>query len=617
MTDLAVTVQNVGGIDATERSFRDPLAVIMGRNSSNKTSLLQAIAFGLGRSTVPIKNDAEEARVELELDGKRVVRTARRTPNGTEIEGDGWLSAGDVDVFEQFACLLEFSPVREAVRNDEDFGAVLKAPADLDALERERAEKLQRKRSLQTDLDALDDLDERRRNHEDELAVARERVADLSERLDERRSEQSAATADDDLADLREERADLVHRRNETETQLTDLQSALDRIDDRIGEVEDDLEAAREERAGHAVADLRAERREIEEDMEELTDRIEVLQSVLTANREMLASPHEGALGRESGLMGDTVVCWACGNEAADSDFEGTIADLAELVEADKERQREHEPRLEEIDAAIEAAEAADRRVEDLEAEKRDLESRRESRTESLETKRENLEAIRDKLASLDATVADRETEQRSTVSDLADEIESVRVDLHTARGEVDRLESAIADLDERARERDERRERVRTLSTEITALTERIESLEDRLREAFNESIADLIDVLGYEHIERVRLDGDFDLVVAREEDGVIQRDGVQNLSESEREMVGLVLALAGYVAYDVAEVAPVLLIDTLGSFDADRTAALLEYLADEAPLLVAALLPDSADALAATGVDHETIEPALAVSS
>jgi len=46
------------------------------------------------------------------------VRTARRTPNSTEIEGDGWLSAGDIDVFEQFACLLEFSPVREAVRND-------------------------------------------------------------------------------------------------------------------------------------------------------------------------------------------------------------------------------------------------------------------------------------------------------------------------------------------------------------------------------------------------------------------------------------------------------------------------------------------------------------------
>jgi DNA repair exonuclease SbcCD ATPase subunit len=619
VTELSVSVSNVGGIDDMSCTLDGPLAVITGPNASNKTSLLRAIAFGLGTSSIPVKNDATEARVELAIDGERAVRTARATDGGVELSGEPWLDAGDdVERLEQFGCLLEFNDVRQTVRAGGDAEGTLKAPMNIDALERERAEKLERKSSLQDDLAELDGVAEQRVEHEAELDEARERVADLERELDDLRAQQADVSDDGDLVELRGERADLVRQRNEYEQQVADLEEALDRLDERIAEANDELETAKEAAQRHDVEALQARREEIQQDLHEVEDRLDVLQSVLTANREMLDSAYGGALGQDAGLMENSVTCWACGNRAPEGDFEGTVERLQDVVAEDKRRRQQHQPRLEEIEENIEAAERASQRVEEIEARKRDLEQQRTDRAESLSTRREQLSSVRDDLAALDDRLAERESEQQSTASDLAADVESARVDLHAARREVERLESVVADLQGRVEERDRKAALLDDLSGEITALTGRIENMEARLRTSFNEAMDELVAVLGYDEIDRVWLDGSFDLVVAREIDGVTRQDTVDHLSESEREMVGLVLALAGYVAYDVDDIVPVLMMDTMGAFDPDRTADLLAYFAEEAPLVVAALLPDSAEAVADADVDHAVVEPGkLAASS
>jgi hypothetical protein len=80
---------------------------------------------------------------------------------------------------------------------------------------------------------------------------------------------------------------------------------------------------------------------------------------------------------------------------------------------------------------------------------------------------------------------------------------------------------------------------------------------------------------------------------------------------------MVGIVLGLAGYLAYEVGDVVPVLAIDTLGAFDTDRTADLLAYVADEAPLLVASVLPESAEAIQRLDVETGVVTPTDRLSS
>jgi uncharacterized protein YbaR (Trm112 family) len=85
------------------------------------------------------------------------------------------------------------------------------------------------------------------------------------------------------------------------------------------------------------------------------------------------------------------------------------------------------------------------------------------------------------------------------------------------------------------------------------------------------------------------------------------VYEDTVDTLSESEREVIGLIVALAGYLTHDVRESVPFMLLDSLEAIDSNRIAALVDYLADWATYLVVALLPEDARALSE---DYERVD-------
>jgi hypothetical protein len=70
---------------------------------------------------------------------------------------------------------------------------------------------------------------------------------------------------------------------------------------------------------------------------------------------------------------------------------------------------------------------------------------------------------------------------------------------------------------------------------------------------------------------------------------------------------MIGLVLGLAGYLAYDTHDIAPVLVLDSLGAFDSERTERLVDYFADRTDVLLAAVHPATTGA---DGYDRVTFE-------
>lgn len=69
--------------------------------------------------------------------------------------------------------------------------------------------------------------------------------------------------------------------------------------------------------------------------------------------------------------------------------------------------------------------------------------------------------------------------------------------------------------------------------------------------------------------------------------------------MSESEREVTGLVFGLAGYLIHDVHEEVPFMLLDSLEAIDTRRIATLVEYFQGYTDHLVVALLFDDAAAL------------------
>jgi hypothetical protein len=119
------------------------------------------------------------------------------------------------------------------------------------------------------------------------------------------------------------------------------------------------------------------------------------------------------------------------------------------------------------------------------------------------------------------------------------------------------------------------------------------------------------ILDLLGYGNIERIWIErleapvGDdgqtrFELHIVRTTDnGTAYEDTIDHLSESEREVTGLIFALAGYLVHDLHEAVPFMLLDSLEAIDSNRIAALVEYFSDYADFLVVALLPEDAQAL------------------
>jgi hypothetical protein len=114
-------------------------------------------------------------------------------------------------------------------------------------------------------------------------------------------------------------------------------------------------------------------------------------------------------------------------------------------------------------------------------------------------------------------------------------------------------------------------------------------------------------LDKVWLERTERQERDGrqkvttpQFELHVIRStDDGTVFEDHVSHLSESEREVTGLVFGLAGYLAHELYEDCPFVLIDSVEAIDAPRIATLVDYLKQYADYLIVALLKQDAQAL------------------
>lgn len=83
---------------------------------------------------------------------------------------------------------------------------------------------------------------------------------------------------------------------------------------------------------------------------------------------------------------------------------------------------------------------------------------------------------------------------------------------------------------------------------------------------------------------------------IVRQTESGATYEDTIDHLSESEREVTGLVFALAGYLVHDLYDTVPFLILDSLEAIDSLRIAAFIDYLEEYAEFVVVALLPEDA---------------------
>jgi len=623
-------VEKIGGIDETSVDVPPGVTVLAGKNATNRTSFLQAIQAALGSTNASLKGDADTGDVQLDLGEETYERSLQRTNGHVSFSGNGYLD--DATVADLFAFLLEANEARRAVARAEDLREIIMRPVDIDAIREEIRRLEDEKETINDDLaeigslkQELPTLEQRRTalrddiaQKRDELEAKEEEIEASSASIEETRNEK--AQFEEKLDELRDTRSDLEQVRYEIESTDDSITSLKQERNDLEAELADLPEAPMGDHA-----DLDAEIDRLRKQKQTVEREIQDLQSAIQFNEEMLDDEGEGVLDElvEDGdsdvtarlVEDDEVVCWTCGSEVTADQIDSTLESLRSLRETKLGETSDIEDRLEELQSEQREAERQQEQRTTLERRLDDVDSEIESRRDRLDELRTEKSALTDDVESLETEVEKLESDDFSEVLDLHKEANQLEFelgrlesDLEDVSGEIESIEEAIAREDELRQERE-------GLLDELEECRTRIDQIEADAVEQFNTHMEAILDVLGYDNLERIwieRLEQTvrqgrekvtttvFELHVVRStESGAAYEDTVAHLSESEREVTGLVFALAGYLVHDVHEEVPFMLLDSLEAIDSDRIAALVDYLSEYASYLVVALLPEDAQAL------------------
>ncbi|UHQ99234.1 chromosome segregation protein SMC (plasmid) [Natrinema zhouii] len=617
-TPATVSVRNIGGINRCEMEFGSGVTVLTGQNATNRTSLLSAIAGALGGSTASLKSDTEEGNVQLEFNGETYTRHYYRQSDGTVVaEGDPYTD--DPIPVDLFACLLEDNPARRAVERGDDLRDVLMRPVDTDHIQ-ERVQELEHERNqvsarleeIERKRDRLPGLEEHRTALEADLEDTTEELETLREQVaDQEVDVETASAAEELLNELESRRQALTRIRDQIETQ----QSTLKALREERAEISDEVKQIDERDADHEGLEQKLDR--LQDHEHELQNSINDLSALVEFNEELIDSPNvltseeqsEQDTAAELDPMSTTVKCWTCGNHVERRAIDTQLTELRNVIKDKRTKRREIQTQITEAREKLKDIRSREERQHELKERLDEIDrqiQRREQQVDDLEEKASNIQT---EIRKLEKEVTQTEDLRESKLVEQYEQLSELEYERGQIEQELTDVEDQIRELAALTDEREQLKAQRSQLQEELESLRTRIEDLERDAVDAFNEHMAEVLSLLEYKNIERIWIErkaldggpeGSFELHVVRStEDGAVYEDTINHLSESEREVTGLLVALAGYLVHDVYERVPVILLDSLEAIDAERISRLIDYLAEFAPYLIVALLEEDAQEL------------------
>ena len=629
--ELSVSVRNIGGIDETTVDLRTGVNVLAGRNATNRTSFLRALMGALGSDRLSLKADADAGAVTLRTPTDSYSRRLERTGESVALSGEPYLD--DPTVGDLFAFLLESNDARQAVARSENLRELIMKPVDTDEIQAEIESAVAEKRRLDERIEELADLETELPALEADREAVEGEIAEIE-------------------ADLEAKRAALDEMDGSIEATQAENE-AIEATFEQLQSIQSDLEERRfrRETEQESIETLRAEREEIIETLEGLPETSETererierrletarrrrseldsttsqLQSVIQFNEEMLEGTNPAiteALRVDSTetaptdqLTGDEeIVCWTCGSEVDTSDIESTLERLKRVRQEKLAERRELRTEIDSLTEQQRTLESAAERREQLERKRERTADEIETRSERVDALTDEIDSLREEASELESEIESHEQSKNTELLDRHTEINDLEFDLgrkETERQQLeDRIETIEATLDRREHLQADRE----TVAERLTRLRTRIDDLEADAVAAFNEHMDAVLETLGYENLARIWIERStetrregrqtveasvFRLHIVRQgDDGRTYEDRIDHLSESEREVTGLVFALAGYLVHDVYEEIPIMILDSLEAIDSNRIAALVEYFSEYVETIVVALLPEDAQAL------------------
>lgn len=632
--DATFTIENIGGIDTTQTEIPPGVTILTGRNATNRTSFLQGIMAVLGSDQATLRANAEEGSVKLSIGEQAYSRHLVRKNGEVTMHGDPYLA--DATLANLFAFLHETNAARQAIKTNQEFYDIIMEPVDTSSIDSEI-------RQLEAERDDLDSKLEKLASLEQQLPSLEEDRVTLETEIEEKREELEAAereieALDADLDDTRGEKAALEEKLDQLRTVRGDLEETRNSIDseqESISALEEDLEEIEQELTDMSTVPTQ----KIEQIDDELQNRrgrkqsvetfISDLQSVIQFNREMLDDEQyklivdrsNGGDGADASVTDQLVdeskeiSCWTCGTTVERNQIDATIDNLRSLHQEKVEDRRSLEERIAELQTERDTLEEQRRKHQELVTKRENIEDEIDERTKRVQELQERHDELRGEVDTLEEDVDVLESDDYSEVIESHKKANRIDIELEHLEQERAATDAEIEQIEEKLDEREAIEAHRDELDSELTSLRNRIGNIEETAVEEFNTHMNEVLDLLSYENLERVwiertereRRDGrrtvsqaQFDLHVVRSTaDGAVYEDTVNHLSESEREVTGLIFALAGFFTHEVYEDVPFMLLDSIEAIDSERIARLIEYLQEFTEYLIVALLPEDAAAI------------------
>lgn len=627
--ELKVDVRNIGGISECHMTLSPDVTLLAGENASNKSSFLRSLSAVLGGPAPPLKSDADNGYVRLEIgDEEYYVELSKQ--NGSSVVTEAKQFSDFEDLCELFVTLDETNPVRQAIVNGGDLYSLLMRPIDTEEIEAEIKRLIAMKDSLDNRLSELDRMEDRLPTLQTQLTNLQQKTEEVETTLREKRNtidkwEAETATEDDSeaLEELRTKRSERETVRNRIRTQqeaIESLRDELDSITKQLEEFEGGDMPSDVDDTEHEIEQLHHQKQQLTTTINSLSPIVEMNSQLLDDGDEIPAEMKSDDVIAELDPESRTITCWTCGSSVERSEINQQVRVVKEILQEKrnqremitdrihslKEQRRMFERQKEERDQLLEQKSSTEDEIDRREEQLSDLQIQENSLREAIEALQEEVEESGgqdDALGELYEEVSDLEYERGKLENDLED-----------VQTEIERIES---NLSERGDVEDERE----SIATQLQEQRNQIEMLERDLVTTFNEMMQEVLDLLNYEKVERVWIerlaDGnspsgtEFELHIVRStEDGAAYEDTIDNLSKSEREVISLVVALAGYLAHDVATELPFIIVDAVEMLDAERIRGLLKFFSQYADYVVTAVLPEEAREL-------EGVFPTISTSS
>jgi DNA repair exonuclease SbcCD ATPase subunit len=610
-----IEVEHIGGIRSGEATLNAGPNIIQASNFQGKSSLLAAIQTAIGTTGMfgeehPLMEGEDEGEVTLETDEdshtvslSRSVGAERDTISRS---GNPYLTDEQDRVAARlFAFLGEDNPIRAAVRekDQERLTELLIKPLETENIDL-------RIDNLRSEiLEVKEELDEAETAHK-KLPAAQEKVTQLESELEELKEER------DEL----EEKVDEDTEQQDLRNELTNKQSELDRKERQLERLENQIER-REEQLEEKEAELEElevpEELELDTDISEKQDRVEeldlkinLLNDLYRSNKAVLDENEIGLVTEvERSLSGDTFSCFVCGADT-------TEEDVKERLQAIKEKENALQEEKSSLDKEINKIQERKREIRSNRQKKSELESKIKQLNVDIQEDRNEVEQVSEEIDALEEEIEELEAEYEEAEQEeeeYSSELKSVQQSIGTTENKLERAQDKLERLEEEASGRDEIEERLDEKRDEIEELKQRREKKYEELVSQFDEAMNDIVSTFapGFNgaFLDKKKNPDDsveFEINVAREApDGGGRTADLNNLSEGERELVGIVTALAGYRTFNVDERVPCILLDGIGQLAAEHIRNMIDYLEDASEILVTTAYPE------AGSFDGQTISP------